>query len=82
MQPNKLSKIVPNIAVVVLAMLIAGGNFYIANPSCVAFAAERFPPALDEETGPAHLPLATMGITLGQTARINVVNSKQGSAGH
>src|SRR6185295_7101951 len=30
-----------------------------------------------EESGAPHLPLASVGITLGQTARINVVNSPE-----
>lgn len=71
MQTSKrLMNIVPRIAAIVLAMLFAAANLNFTNASGPSLAT-----APQEERGPAHLPLATMGITLGQTARINVVNS-------
>jgi len=63
-------KVLPGAAAIVFAMLFAGGN---VNPA--SWPVQALATTLHEETGPAHRPLATVGITLGQTARINVVNS-------
>ena len=71
-------KIIPRITVIVLALLLVAGNRNLTKPSgstptvktLTALAA-----VLDDETGPVHRPLATVGVTAGQTARINVVNS-------
>ena len=68
----------PRIAAIVLATLLAAGNLYLADASGPALSVKRVPalPAtMQEETGAVHRPLATVGITLGQTARINVVAS-------
>lgn len=67
--------IFPRITAIVLAMLFSAGHLYLTNASGPALAVKTLPGALGDETGPVHRPLATMGITQGQTARINVVNS-------
>jgi hypothetical protein len=75
---RKLVNILPRITAIVLAMLFAAGNLYLTNASGPALKVKNSPPfaaSLQEETGPAHLPLAAVGVTPGQTARINVVNS-------
>jgi hypothetical protein len=76
MQTNrKIVNILPRLVAIVLAMLFAAGNLNLTNAAGPALAVKNLPGALGEETGPVHRPLATMGITQGQTARINVVNS-------
>jgi len=68
----------PRMAAIVLAILFAAGNLYFTSASGPARAVKKvaaLATSQQEETGPVHLPLATMGITQGQTARINVVNS-------
>lgn len=79
MRTNKMFvSVLPRITAIALAMLFAAGNMNLTNAAGPARAVETLPPlatALDEETGPVHRPLATVGVTLGQTARINVVNS-------
>jgi hypothetical protein len=72
---ERLMNILPRITAIVLTMLFTTGNLYLTNASGPALAVKNFPEALGEETGPVHRPLATVGVTLGQTARINVVNS-------
>jgi len=76
-QTNKSLNISRRVTTIVLSMLFAG-SLILTDASGPAFAVSRLPvPAtgLRDETGPVHLPLATVGISLGQTARINVVNS-------
>ncbi|HEV8484039.1 MAG TPA: hypothetical protein VGV87_10890 [Blastocatellia bacterium] len=70
MTRKRLINILPRVTAIVLTMLFVVGNLNPANASGPARAA-----ALPDEAGPAHRPLATVGVTLGQTARINVVNS-------
>ncbi len=68
----------PRVTAIVLAMLFGAANLNTNSASGSAPAVIKLPAlttALQEETGPVHLPLATVGITLGQTARINVVCS-------
>ena len=75
---RKLVNLLPRIAAIVLAMVFGAGNLNLSNASGPALSVKKFPAlaaVLQEETGPAHLPLATVGVTLAQTARINVVNS-------
>lgn len=67
---KRLMNILPRVTAIVLAMLFAADNLNFTNASGPSLAT-----APQEETGAVHLPLATVGITLGQTARINVVNS-------
>ena len=75
---NKLMNKPPRRTTIVLAMLFAAGSLNLSNGLGPALAVSRLSvPAtgLRDETGPVHLPLATVGVTPGQTARINVVNS-------
>jgi len=78
MRPGKrFLGILPRIAAIVLAML-AVGNLNLINAAGSAravteSAAHAMSP--QEEPGAVHRPLATVGVTPGQTARINVVNS-------
>ncbi|HZM90963.1 MAG TPA: hypothetical protein VFF31_30865 [Blastocatellia bacterium] len=77
MRTNKGLNISTRVTTIVLAMLFAG-SLTLVNASGPALAVSRPTVPLTElhdETGPVHLPLATVGVTLGQTARINVVNS-------
>lgn len=70
--------ILPRITAIVLAMLFAAGNSTLTNASGAALSVKQasgLADTLDDETGPVHRPLAAVGLTLGQTARINVVNS-------
>ena len=64
---------------IVLAMLLAGANLNLLNASSLTVKVEpsSINIASQEEPGAPHLPLASVGITLGQTARINVVNSPE-----
>jgi len=65
--------ILPRTTAIVLAILFA-----MADPAFTHGSAKKFPAltvALHDETDAVHRPLATVGVTLGQTARINVVNS-------
>jgi len=75
---RKVVNTLPRIAAIVLTTLLAAGNLYLTNASGPALAGKKLPAlgtSLQEETGPVHRPLATVGITVGQTARVNVVNS-------
>ena len=75
---KRLMNIFPRKAAIVLAMLFAAGNLNLTNAAGPTLTVNRLPAlatGLRDETGPVHLPLATVGVTLGQTARINVVNS-------
>jgi hypothetical protein len=75
---RKLVKIVRRIAAIPLAMLFVVGNLNPSSAAVTPFRIKNLPaPAagLDDETGPVHRPLTTVGVTQGQTARINVVNS-------
>lgn len=76
---GKLLKTLPRITAIVLAMLFGAGNLRLINAAGYALPVEMSSPSaaavLQEEPGPVHRPLATLGVTLGQTARINVVNS-------
>ncbi len=75
---KKLMNILPRIAAIVMAMLFAAGNLNPTSTAAPALTVKKFPAlaaVLDDENGPVHRPLATVGVTLGQTARINVVNS-------
>ena len=75
---KKLVNIFPRITAIVIAMLFAAGTVNLTNAAGPALTFKHLPAlaaALQEETGPVHLPLATLGITVGQTARINVVCS-------
>jgi hypothetical protein len=61
-----------------LAMLCAEGNLSLVNASGPTHMVAELPPLariVQVETGPVHRPLATLGVTAGQTVRINVVNS-------
>ena len=79
MQTNiKIVNILPRLVPIVLAILFAAGNLNLTNAAGPALAAKELTAlatTLDDETGAVHLPLTTMGVTSGQTARINVVNS-------
>lgn len=80
---RKLVNILPRIAAIALAILFAAGNLNLTNASGPTPTVKKSPAlaaVLQEETGPVHLPLATVGVTLGQTARINVVNSPDPSS--
>jgi hypothetical protein len=62
----------------VLAMLFAAGNLSFTHAAGPTFTVKGLPAltaSLDGDAGPVHRPLASVGLTLGQTARINVVNS-------
>src|SRR5262245_1077664 len=59
----------------VFAILFAACALSPANYFGAARAFRTIGSSLPEETGSVHQPLATVGVTLGQTARINVVNS-------
>jgi hypothetical protein len=63
--------VVPRGMAIALVMLFAAANLNFTNASGPSLTT-----VLDEETGPVNLPLATMGSTVGQTARINVVNPR------
>lgn len=71
-------RVLPRITTIVLTMLYALGNL---NPSLAAgltFTEKGLPAvavSLRDESGLVHRPLASVGVTTGQTARINVVNS-------
>jgi hypothetical protein len=71
---NLIGKYVPRTAVIVLALLICAGTLKPAhaNPSSSEF--NQFSTSAFDDEG-VHRPLAAVGITQGQTARINVVNS-------
>lgn len=76
---GKLLKTLPRITAIVTAMLLGAGNLSLTRAAGAALRVEMSPALAEavpqEETDPVHLPLATVGVTLGQTARINVVNS-------
>lgn len=75
---RRLVNILPLIAAIALAMLLAAGNLNLTNASGSALSVKRLPAlamTMQEESGPVHRPLATVGVTLGQTVRINVVSS-------
>jgi hypothetical protein len=75
---RKLVNILPRITAIVLAMLFAAGNQNLINASGRALTNKELPALAttpQEESGPVHRPLASVGVTLGQTARINVVAS-------
>jgi hypothetical protein len=75
---RKLVNIFPRIPAIVIAMLFAAGALNLTSAAGPDLTLRQFPAlatTLHEETGPVHLPLATVGVTMGQTARINVVNS-------
>jgi hypothetical protein len=75
---RKLVNILPRITAIVLAMLFAAGNLNLINASGPALTNKELPALAttpQEESGPVHRPLATVGITSGQTARVNVVSS-------
>src|SRR5262249_19888035 len=72
--PNVLSRKVA----IVLAMLFVIGNIKLINTAGVSVRVEEsaaLAGVTQEETEVAPRQLATVGITFGQTARINVVNS-------
>jgi hypothetical protein len=75
---NRLVNVLPRIGAIVLAMLCGFGNLNLTNAARPAPTIKKFP-ALgadsQAETGPVHRPLTCVGVTLGQTAHINVVNS-------
>ena len=84
MRPDKrLLNILSRFAAVVLALLFAMDNL---NPINAAGSAggvtESTAPGVapQVESEPVHRPLGTVGVTLGQTARINVVNSPDPSS--
>ena len=63
---------------IAVVMLACAGYLNVANASGPANTVTNSAAIVDlrqEEPGPVHLPLASVGITQGQTARINVVNS-------
>lgn len=70
----KLLSYLPRVNVIMLSLTLVG-SFYSASASCAGLTNEKLYTAPDDETGTVHRPLATMGITSGQTARINVINS-------
>ena len=76
---GKLLKTLPRVTAIVLAMLFGAGNLRSIIAAAYALPVEMSPPpavaVLQEEPGPVHRPLATLGVTYGQIARINVVNS-------
>ena len=72
---KRILNILPRITAIVLTMLFAAGHLYLTNASGPALTVKNFPGALGDETGAVHRPLTTVGVTVGQTARINVVNS-------
>lgn len=75
---RKLVNIFPRITAIAIAMLFGAGTLNQTNAAGPEIKLRQFPvlaTSLRDETGPVHLPLATVGVTLGQTARINVVNS-------
>ena len=75
---ERLLNMPPRIPTIVLAMLFAVGSLNLANASGPALrvsGSAALATGPRDELGPVHLPLATVGVTLGQTARINVVNS-------
>jgi hypothetical protein len=68
----------PRVLVTVLAMLLTASNLNLTNAAEPILAIKTLPDlalSVADEAGPAHLPLATLGVTAGQTARISVVNS-------
>src|SRR6185295_19860798 len=69
---------IPRITAIVLSMLLATGTLNLTNAAGPSLGVKEFPAlamALHDEPGPVHRPLASVGLTAGQTARINVVNS-------
>ena len=78
-----LMSALPRITVVVLAMVCAAGSLNLTNAAGPAPVVKKFlalAATRHDETEPAHRPLVTVGLTLGQTARINVVNSPDPSS--
>ena len=70
--------VIPRITAIVLAMLFAVGTPNLSKAAGPAATVKESlsPTAVrQEETAVVHRPLASVGVTLGQTARINVVNS-------
>lgn len=76
---RKLSRILLRTAAIVSALLFGAGNLNSIQASGAPLTAKEFPVSAtlmhDGEHDSVHQPLATVGVTLGQTARINVVNS-------
>lgn len=74
---NMTGKYVPRTAVIVLAMLVVAGTLKPAHadPSSSEFSQPSAMPSAFDDAETVHRPLAAVGITQGQTARINVVNS-------
>jgi hypothetical protein len=73
-----LINILARVTIGVLATLCSTANMNLTQASVAVPAVNKFPPIaarLDEVPGPVHRPLGSVGITFGQTARINVVNS-------
>lgn len=70
--------ILPRITAIVLMMLFAVGNLNLtraAGPAHLVNKPRALAAALQLEGGQEHLPLTIVGLTRGQTARINVTNS-------
>jgi hypothetical protein len=72
---KRIMNTLPRLMAIVLTMLFVVGNLSFTNASAPSLANAPY-----EETGAVHLPLATVGITVGQTARINVVCSPNPSS--
>ena len=71
---NKVLPVLPQIAAIIVVMmsLVVGSMNRVeasARPASMAVSAAVF----QEDRGPVHRPLATVGVKLEQTARINVV---------
>jgi hypothetical protein len=74
----KLVSIFRRAAAIGLATLFSVSNLnfiYASSPALPFRTVSSFAAVPHDETGPVHRPLATAGVTLGQTARISVVNS-------
>jgi hypothetical protein len=65
--------VLPRITAIAL-VLFAAGNLNLTHAARPGSTLHRLP-ALHDEAGPVHRPLAIVGVTAGQTARISLVNS-------